>query len=956
MIQKKKQNRYEQKRKNLFLFILLFISGTFLGQKLPFVPFVHNYSQYQYEAGTQNWGIAQDSNGVIYIANNQGLLCFDGKKWKLYTLPENKIVRAVFVDKIFGQERIYVGSFEEFGFFYRTDSYQLVYQSLSEQLTDYPFQNDEVWSIVKYGKKLYFQTFSSYFTYDGKHIKIHKPNPSPLGIYPTPQALYMQGIEGDFYQLNNDSLELVIKQEQIYNDKIIGLFQHRDSLILTTIKNGLFSYSLKTKQLQRKKTDFDQEFSKISLNRTLITSDSLLILGSLDEGIFALDFQGKKIWHINKSNGLKNNTILGLFQDVQQNIWLALDNGISYLKPHSKLQFFDFKSDIELVEDMEVFFGKMYLASNKGVYEFYDRKLRKLPNLDSQVWFVKRFDNQLFVGHNKGTSVIDNTQHIQNLNNIGVGGTDMKKGIIHGQEVLVASSYTYLTIFKKNNQGKWIVSHSISDFSDLIQNIEIDNVGNIWANHPHKGVYRIALKEDLIHIKNKEFYEQFSENKPLKLLKLRGKIIFTDNQQFYIYNDDNQQVISYELLNKNLPNLVKTRKIVPVNDNLFWFITDKEYYAVKFKDGAYSIEDKIAFNNLLNPSSERRATIFVEQGNSYFCLNEGIALYHSMEKIIRSSTPPLVLSSLKSYDRNTDQCTSERIKDRMSFDYTKNNLVFELQYPNFSQQNYRLQYYLENYDKRWNENSSDFTITYQNIPQGKYLLKTKIINELNQEIASCKIPFEITTPWYKSAKAFVLYGFTFLAITSLFTIFYYRYKLKKKEQLFVREKAKKQRLLEKQQEEITKLRNEKLESELEHKSKALASATILNIKHDDFLKNLLQEFQCFLTENKLTKQQGNHIIQHIREHISTQDQWQMFQENFDMIHQNFFRNLKLKYANLTPADLKLCVLLRLNYSTKDIATMQGVSVRGIETARYRLRKKLNLSEEDNLTEFLITFQ
>lgn len=187
-------------------------------------------------------------------------------------------------------------------------------------------------------------------------------------------------------------------------------------------------------------------------------------------------------------------------------------------------------------------------------------------------------------------------------------------------------------------------------------------------------------------------------------------------------------------------------------------------------------------------------------------------------------------------------------------------------------------------------------------------------------------------------------------------MFYYRYKLKKKERIFAREKAKKQRLLEKQEKEITKLRNEKLEAELEHKSKALASATMMNIKHDDFLENLLQEFQYFLAENKLTKQQGNHIIQHIREHISTEDQWQMFQENFDMIHQNFFRNLKLKYANLTPSDLKLCVLLRLNYSTKDIATMQGVSVRGIETARYRLRKKLNLSEEDSLTDFLITFQ
>lgn len=152
------------------------------------------------------------------------------------------------------------------------------------------------------------------------------------------------------------------------------------------------------------------------------------------------------------------------------------------------------------------------------------------------------------------------------------------------------------------------------------------------------------------------------------------------------------------------------------------------------------------------------------------------------------------------------------------------------------------------------------------------------------------------------------------------------------------------------------MRNEKLEAELEHKSKILAGATMMNIKHDDFLENLIVELEIFMKEHKISKSQGRPIIQHIRENISTDDQWQMFQENFDMIHKNFFRNLKMKYPNLTPSDLKLCVLLRLNYASKDIAAMQGVSVRGIETARYRLRKKLNLSEEENLNDFLIGFQ
>lgn len=80
----------------------------------------------------------------------------------------------------------------------------------------------------------------------------------------------------------------------------------------------------------------------------------------------------------------------------------------------------------------------------------------------------------------------------------------------------------------------------------------------------------------------------------------------------------------------------------------------------------------------------------------------------------------------------------------------------------------------------------------------------------------------------------------------------------------------------------------------------------------------------------------------IEENISGEDEWAIFQTNFDRIHEKFFTNLKERYPDLTPGDLRLCALLRLNMPTKDMARMQNLSVRGIEAARYRLRKKLNL--------------
>ena len=90
--------------------------------------------------------------------------------------------------------------------------------------------------------------------------------------------------------------------------------------------------------------------------------------------------------------------------------------------------------------------------------------------------------------------------------------------------------------------------------------------------------------------------------------------------------------------------------------------------------------------------------------------------------------------------------------------------------------------------------------------------------------------------------------------------------------------------------------------------------------------------------------------------IDDQAYWEVFRTNFDLTHNNFFRNLRERYPALTPTDLKFCALLRLNLSTKEMAQFSGLTVRGVEGARYRLRKKLNLSESASITEFLIDFR
>ena len=498
-------------------------------------------------------------------------------------------------------------------------------------------------------------------------------------------------------------------------------------------------------------------------------------------------------------------------------------------------------------------------------------------------------------------------------------------------------------------------SHIVNGYFDLTYRVEIDAFGNIWTNHTYRGVSKLSLSEDLKSVQHKVTYDQLKTKESLKLLKLRGKIIFADGQQWYDYNDDKQTILPYTLLNEQLPQLATTRHIVPVNDNRFWFITPTDYHLVSFANGQYKIEEKIAFSQLQHPASEERAAAFVTpDGDTYFCLDGSIARYTPKTPQVKFPNN-LSLKTFRTYNRSTDQYTLESITPHASIPYSRNNLLFDFQYPNFSKEYCHLWYQLEGYDKHWREVTNDFKVNYQNLPSGHYQLKVKMLNELGETLSHYTFPFSVTTPWYRSVWAYILYLAGFIGAGALVTALYLRYKMKKKERSYLRERLRRQRLLEAREQEVTKLQNQMLMAQLDYKSKSLAEATMMNITRNEFLTNLITELEELMDNQKVSKAKSRLILQHIRENISQEDQWQVFQENFDLIHKDFFKKLKELYPQLTPTDLRLAVLIRLNYTSKEIATMQNVSLRGVETARYRLRKKLQLAEENNLYEFFAQF-
>lgn len=948
----------------LLLLVLTSICSKNFAQNIPFVPPAFNYTTHNYNTGNQNWAIAQGKNRIIYVGNDYGLLSFDGVNWKLNPLPNNLSVKSILVDNSSGEEKIYVGSFEEFGFFQKNDKNELLYHSLKHLIKDFVLYNDEVWTINKLENNIFFQTFSSYFIYNESDntLTAEKPFPAPLYFFTVQDRLYAQFIDEHFYIFDGSQFQLLFTRDKLNNDQVVSVFPFNDQLYLVTAKNGIYSYDSTSKNLSRKETAIDNELKSETVNRVVMLSDSTFVLGTLNNGLYALKTDGTVLWRLNRDNGLFNNTVLGLFNDEDNNLWAALDNGVSYIQTSSSLSFFEPQNiRIGLVEDILVKDDKFYVATNQGVYTYSDdgSGIFLLPDFNVQSWFIRSFDNQIITGNNTGTSFIVNDRRVE-LPEASTGGTDIKAMKIHNRDFLLESTYTALQVYFRNDNGQWMYSHKVENFFDLINQVEQDHSGNIWASHMYKGVYKLRLDEQLHRVVLREFYPTLDStattSKLIRTMKLKGRVIFTNGNAFYTYDDITQKIILFGQLNQELPQLTDTRNIVSINDTAFWFLRPEEYTLVKFTLGKYQIFDKIPFGILNNPPNTGRGNIYVDKNSvSYFCLNGGIGKYDALD-IYQSNLPILEISRIWSYNRKNDTPNNLPANKRNVINFSENNLTFEFQYPDYSKKKFTVECFLENYDTRWMPTASDFTITYPNLPANSYVLNSRVLNDTGEILSTLSIPFQVKNPWYKTTLAIIIY-IVLIGLLVAFTIRkYIRMVVRRKNKLFAQQEKERIAQLDRQEKLIAEMKSEKLQNELTFKSKELANATMMVINHEELLNKLKSEIQENVRIGRLNRSHGSKMIKLIDSNLSGEDEWTLFQENFDLIHENFFRKLTEQYSTLTPGDLRLCALLRLNYSSKEIAKMLNLTLRGVEAARYRLRKKLNLEEDENLVSFIINFK
>ncbi|TDQ10348.1 triple tyrosine motif-containing protein [Pedobacter metabolipauper] len=958
-------------RKCFFLYTL-FLMFTFNAAaddiKSIGVPYVQNYPKSVYLSGNQNWSIAKDKKGVMYFGNAQGLLTYDGKYWQQYKMPNRQIVRSVATDD---QGIIYTGGFGEFGY-WSNKNRRLTYTSLINLIPKPGTLKDEIWKIYTSKDRVIFQSFSAIYIYDHKKISLVKGESAFLFLHQVGNRFYIETLGKGLSELLGNKLVPLKNSGAISPSEILSILPYKNgSLLIGTSKSGLFIYN--GQSFTPFNTPANDFLKTYQLNNGTRVLNRYYAFGSILNGVIIIDDDGRIVQRINKSSGLQNNTVLSIYADDDQNLWTGLDNGIDRIEINSPLYFyFDKSGQFGTVYSSLIYKNNIYLGTNQGLFYSSWAKgngnnafgFQLIPGSQGQVWDLTEIDGQLLCGHNEGTyRVSGNTfERISTVK----GGWTIKK-LNSNPDFLIQGTYTGLVLYKKNAAGLWTFHHKIDGFWEPSRYVEQDEKGNIWVSHAYKGLYKITLSPDLKKANTVKAYTEkngLPGDYNINIFTLENRLIFSSDQGFLSYDEISDRFSSYKTLNEKSGSFSTSNKIIAAGARKYWFINNGRMGLADL-----SIPGKIHIDSNRFSMLDGRMVQYYENisrisaGIYLISVDDGFVIYNAINEQNKSQKVNLPNVLIRKIEDVTD--TYSTISEtgnsgsEIEIPFSRNNIRISFALPYYRQAKIRFQYYLEGYSRQWSDWSPASQKDFTNLSRGSYVFKVRA--KINEELVSQITAFEFTIlpPFYASNFAFVIYFLLIIALLIASKRLYERRLEKDQQAITDKLQEEKQAFLSKEAEatekQIIRIQTEKLQAELAGKNRELANSAMSLVYKNELLQKLSQEMLKLKDSSGklLGEDQLRKIQKVIDEGMNDERDWNLFESSFNEAHESFFKKLKTNHPDLVPNDLKLCAYLHMNMSSKEMASLLNISLRGVEIRRYRLRKKLNVPHDKNLVEFLM---
>lgn len=917
---------------SIFLMCIGLVSFT---QELPPIA---KYTTENYNGDNQNWMISQGLDDYIYVANNKGLLEFNGSEWITYTSPNNTITRAV---NVIGN-KIYTGCYAEFGYWLKNEWGTLNYTSLTSKLDKDILKDEQIWNIVEYNEWVIFQSSYSIYFYNTQTetFKIITAANIIYKIFKVKNRIYYHVADEGIYVVEDGKSKLISNNQILKSERVINIFEDDENLIILTRSSGFYKYQ--NAQIKRWNIAADSMLKGVDVFSSIQLEDDSFIIGTISDGVLHLSKEGNIKYQITQKKGLSNNTVLSLFEDKAHNVWAGLDNGINCINVKSAIKtFFDYEGVVGTVYTTQVFKNVLFVGSNQGL--FY-RKLNGGNNLfefvegtAGQVLDLFNYnDKYLFCGHHLGTFLIEEFKANKISDELGAWTF---KPIPKHQNLLLQGNYNGLYILEKVN-GLWQVRNKVKGFNNSSRYFEINDDNQVWVSHEYKGVFKLKLNDSLTKVLKLDMETTLPLGKNSSLIRYKNDILYASEEGIFKHDRTNKGFKKDSLLSAAIKegDYISGKLVVDKHDRLWTFSKNNISY-IENDD----VTNKPVINNIPIPSKLRRGVLGYENisltnhvkyvlgtANGYIILD--------VSQINRKKDYIVYLNAV-SFQNIDDETLKYPIGTEGEFNYKQGLLVFKFSVPEYDKYlDVNFQYKLEGLSNKWSKWTENPQVTFENLSFGDYTFKVraKVGNELSKNTVS--YTFIVHRPWYLSNTALVFYFLLLLVIIFITHKAYKRYYINK----FKQEQMENEQM-------IMHIKNEKLNQDIDNKNRELAISTMSIIKKNRVLNKIKKEL-------KKNRHPGNNTaLELIDSNLNDTKDWSFFEQAFNNADKDFLEKIKKSHPDLTPNDLRFCAYLRLNLSSKEIAPLLNISTKSVETKRYRLRKKLGLEHNSGLVNYILKF-
>jgi len=843
------------------------------------LPLMKSYALANFPILSHNYQFVQDSRGIIFIANNQGLIEFDGINWRQHQTPEQTSLKTLACVK----DRIYVGGNGELGYFIPDKQANFTFISLAKQAKRVKLPLPIFTKIITTSSQVIFFSAKGLYIYHLANQKFDylAPHTRFLSIFQASQRVFVQEDGKGLFLLEQNKLSFVKNSEVVASKKIQCFLPYAQGKFLVgTQYNGLYLYNGETFSEWDK--TINNRLKATQLYTGLRLSSQYFALGTRDDGLLLVNNQGDIIQKIGKAVGLPSSIIFSLFLDYQQRLWLGFPQGLTQIDIFSALRVYNQKLGLEGIPyDALQFQEKLYVGTSQGVFSQDLRassgQFVKLPETNGVNRSLTQVSTDgLLSGYTRG---------IYHIRNDKVSPLPFQGNVVRITPLDTTTRNTWLICAEEGLYTANIAQNKILKYTkvkgvkvafDELTRVILDKKGFVWTSNANNGVMKLKLTVQGDSVQSLQFYDKakgLPSSRNNRVFYIQNQLTIATQKGLYQYNITQDKFEAHPLMQQ----IGDKCPILWVNEDYkgnVWMLSDRDIIVLEKTNNPTAYRKKVLFHDIVK-LKKSPFIHFLDEQNALFSVSDELLLY-DLTHTTRQDTSFSALIRLVEWERAAGKDSIlfggeyQSTDTRATFGYKVNDFRFTVaaNYLPFAQPN-RFQFFLEGYDQEWSGWTTNPRKEYTNLPAGDYTFKVKVRNNEGGigKVASFK--FTIRAAWYLTRWMNIAILF-FIALLFVGFFWWNAYRLR-------RETDRLETLVSERTEEITKQRDkvqasfQKLEEQrgdLIYKNVKLEQQQEVIMAQAESLQETLEELQIEKKEKedalKLVEERNHYYTSGIR--------------------------------------------------------------------------------------------